>query len=170
MTTSKIFILHSSEVKPVLSSFIDPVNIPKKYGGELDYEFGQMPALDDAMKESVTWTNPNAPGFPKGPARWVRRPDGDWDMVAVGSVGGKERKEHIAVFKPGPAAGPPMAAVGAVPTAKVNGTTAVPAAEVVPVVVPVAEVTEKVNGTTAPPVEQLAQVTLAEPQMNGTSA
>lgn len=51
MTTSKIFILSSSEVKPTLTSFMDPSSFPKKYGGELDWEWGDMPAFDKPTKE-----------------------------------------------------------------------------------------------------------------------
>ncbi|KAJ8103719.1 hypothetical protein POJ06DRAFT_242662 [Lipomyces tetrasporus] len=38
-----------------LESFIDPANLPNKYGGELDFEFGQMPVLDPAVKNALTW-------------------------------------------------------------------------------------------------------------------
>ncbi|KAI9761642.1 MAG: hypothetical protein M4579_000876 [Chaenotheca gracillima] len=116
ITTSKIFILSAHEVKPTLTKFIDLANIPKKYGGELEYEFGMMPVLDAAAQDSLTWsTSGEANGdsghkqktFPIGPMRWVDQDiteangDGEKagqqkDLIAMGSVQGKERRQKIA--------------------------------------------------------------------------
>ncbi|KAM5448749.1 hypothetical protein MaudCBS49596_005256 [Microsporum audouinii] len=49
-TTSKIFILTAAEVQPTLSSFIDAKNIPKRYGGELEWDWGDMPNLDEPAR------------------------------------------------------------------------------------------------------------------------
>ncbi|TQS32408.1 hypothetical protein Golomagni_07274, partial [Golovinomyces magnicellulatus] len=69
ITVSKIFVLGSHEVKPVLESFIEPKNIPKKYGGELDFEFGSLPISDPAWEGSVQWDNGHT-SFPSGPLLW----------------------------------------------------------------------------------------------------
>ena len=52
-TTSKIFILSAAEVKPTLSAFMHPSSIPKQYGGDLDWKWGDMPALDDEARALV---------------------------------------------------------------------------------------------------------------------
>ncbi len=55
ITTSKIFILSNHDLLPTLESFIDPANIPKKYGGQLDYTCGDNPVLDPAMAKVLTF-------------------------------------------------------------------------------------------------------------------
>ncbi|PKY06322.1 CRAL/TRIO domain-containing protein [Aspergillus campestris IBT 28561] len=52
-TTSKIFILSAAEVKPTLSAFMHPSSIPKQYGGDLEWKWGDMPALDDDARALV---------------------------------------------------------------------------------------------------------------------
>ncbi|KAG8168040.1 hypothetical protein KVR01_003729 [Diaporthe batatas] len=96
VTVSKIFILGHHEVLPVLSSYIDPANIPRKYGGTLDFAWGDMPNLDPVIRDAADWEGDAAakasPAFPKGPAYW-RPIDGGrrLECVAVGSVDKKER-------------------------------------------------------------------------------
>jgi len=80
-------------MQSTLRKFIDPANIPKKFGGELDYEFGGMPVLDPALKDFVTWEG-SYTDFPHGPVFWHDR--GDYiELEAVGSVDRKERREMI---------------------------------------------------------------------------
>jgi len=69
ITTSKIFIISHADVKRTLESFIDPVNIPEKYGGELEFVFGDMPVSDPALESFVSWKG-KEPGFPAGPLYW----------------------------------------------------------------------------------------------------
>jgi len=95
ITVSKIFILSASEVKSTLEEFIEPRNIPKLYGGELDFEFFARPNLDPKIKEAVTWENGHTE-FPEGPAYWVPVDGGRrLACVAVGSKDGKERRETV---------------------------------------------------------------------------
>jgi hypothetical protein len=76
-----------------LRSFIDPANIPKKYGGELEFEFGDMPVLDPALKDVLTWKGTHTE-FPHGPMFW--RDKGDHiELEVVGSVDGVERREIV---------------------------------------------------------------------------
>jgi len=110
ITVSKIFILSHDKVTSTLSSYIDPANIPKMYGGELEFNFGMMPIPDKAIKERVTWTSATGDTqsvggeevqtFPIGPLKWVKHESGDKVALAVGSVEGKERKENIALLHP----------------------------------------------------------------------
>ncbi|PGH19672.1 hypothetical protein AJ80_03827 [Polytolypa hystricis UAMH7299] len=106
VTTSKIFILSASEVKPTLSSFMDPTCFPKQYGGELEWEWGNQPSLDAPAKElagvldcvgergDADYTTGERNGYVKGPVVW----HGD-RMEILGSVDGKERRRTIEVPK-----------------------------------------------------------------------
>jgi hypothetical protein len=99
ITVSKIFILSSSNVKSTLEKYIDPANIPKKYGGELDFEFGMMPVPEPSIEQSIIWENPATQNghktFPIGPIRWIEE-DGEVKAIAVGSEDGKPRRVTVA--------------------------------------------------------------------------
>ena len=95
ITVSKIFILGSHEVKSTLESFIEPKNIPKKYGGELDYKFGELGVPDPAWEGVVTWENGHS-SFPSGPLLWEDSEDGkSMSCFGLGSVDGKPRHEKL---------------------------------------------------------------------------
>lgn len=102
ITTSKIFILGANDVKPTLSAFIDVANIPKKYGGELDFECGMLPVLDPAVLRVLTLSSPDkasaAPMFFAAPVRWVDGSDGDLIALGVGSIDGEPRRETLATL------------------------------------------------------------------------
>jgi len=104
ITTSKIFILNEEKAYRTLSTFIEPSNIPKKYGGTLEYEFGMRPVLDPAEEQHIVWTSPDPipsnQKWPTGPVKWIPQKDGTLLAMAVGSVDGKERREVIATFHP----------------------------------------------------------------------
>ncbi|KAI1983429.1 hypothetical protein LOZ53_005858 [Ophidiomyces ophidiicola] len=116
VTTSKIYILSASEVKTTLTMFMEPSSIPKRFGGELDWEWEDMPNLDEPARELVgTLENlgPTADGeltttnieketskteeerkknFTKGPIAWVK------DRIEIfGSIGGKTRRKTVHV-------------------------------------------------------------------------
>ncbi|EMR86928.1 hypothetical protein ACHAPC_004654 [Botrytis cinerea] len=98
ITTSKIFIISQNDVKSTLEAFIEPRNIPKKYGGELDFEFGDMPTLDPALEAVTTWNNSGS--FPAGPMYWVNTKDRESiQAIAVGSSEKKERREEVCTVK-----------------------------------------------------------------------
>lgn len=98
VTTSKIFILSSAEVLPTLSSFMDPTTIPKQYGGQLDWQWGDMPNLDDEARKLVGGleTPPaegeTKPNFIKGPVLFK----GD-HVEILGKVNGESRKHSVPV-------------------------------------------------------------------------
>lgn len=94
ITTSKIFILSAAEMKETLESFIEPENIPTKYGGTLDFKWGDLPKFDHkAMDEVTTWRN-GYTDFPEGPMFWHDKGD-HIELEAVGSVDGKQRNEIV---------------------------------------------------------------------------
>ncbi|KAF2177878.1 CRAL/TRIO domain-containing protein [Zopfia rhizophila CBS 207.26] len=99
ITVSKIFILSPSNIFPTLSQYIDPDNIPKKYGGNLDFEFGMMPVLEPAIDAALTWESPADQNgkftWPIGPIKWEESHDGSVKAVAVGSEKGEPRRRTV---------------------------------------------------------------------------
>lgn len=95
MTVSKIFILGKNEVLPTLMNFMESSSIPKKYGGKLDWAWGDMPDLDDEIREALE--RDGNKGWVKGPALWLNN-----ERVVVGSENGKARRsdKEIAEKKP----------------------------------------------------------------------
>ena len=76
-------------------------DIPKKYGGTLNYEFGNLPNLDPKIKKHMSIESAgNAPTFlVASPIRWVNEgEDGEMIALSVGNLDGKQRKERIAVL------------------------------------------------------------------------
>ncbi|KAL9066009.1 MAG: hypothetical protein Q9161_007860 [Pseudevernia consocians] len=101
ITTSKIFILSHHQVLPTLKSFIDIANIPKKYGGELDFECGKMPVLDQQVRDclSISGGPDTERLFLSAPVRWIDAgEDGEMTALGVGSIDGKQRKETVATL------------------------------------------------------------------------
>lgn len=95
ITVSKIFVLSPNEVKPTLESFIDPKNIPKKYGGELDFKFGDLPVPDPAWEGIVSWEN-GYTSFPGGPLIWEEIDDGQkMACIALGTKDGQNLHERV---------------------------------------------------------------------------
>ena len=84
-------------MKKTLESFIDPKNIPKKYGGELEFKFGDKPVLDPQLERVLKWEG-ERDDFPKGPMFWVNKGEkngNEMEAIAVGSVGKVERNEKV---------------------------------------------------------------------------
>ncbi|KAH7182540.1 CRAL-TRIO domain-containing protein [Fusarium flagelliforme] len=94
ITVSKIFILGSHEVKSVLEQYVEPKNIPKKYGGQLDYSFGQLGNPDPNWEGVVVFENGHTT-FPSGPLLWEEEGNDRLVCVAKGSKDGKVRNERI---------------------------------------------------------------------------
>ncbi|KAJ4390931.1 hypothetical protein N0V93_004530 [Gnomoniopsis smithogilvyi] len=96
VTVSKIFILSPPEVLPTLKSFIAIENIPKKYGGELDFNWNDQPKLDATITKTVEWAGGHNAEFPTGPLYWMPIDGGKrLQCVARGTVGGKERRDVV---------------------------------------------------------------------------
>ncbi|KAJ5995070.1 hypothetical protein N7481_002047 [Penicillium waksmanii] len=98
VTTSKIFILSAAEVKPTLTAFMEPSSIPKQYGGELEWKWGEMPHLDEPAQELLKGLEQEPAegntrrGLLKGPVLFKG------DVVEVlGTEDGKDRRATIPV-------------------------------------------------------------------------
>ena len=100
ITVSKIFILSASTLTSTLEEYIDSENIPKKYGGRLDYEYGMLPVLEPAIDNVLQWENPEIQHgqktMPSGPIKWEKAPDGGLSAVAVGCEQGVPRNKTVA--------------------------------------------------------------------------
>ena len=101
VTASKLMILKEDEVLPTLSSHIDIANIPKRYGGEHNYEHGMQPDLDPAFKEIIDWLEPCNGSSPAGPMKLVSSSSGARLAVATGSVNGTQRTLVAGIVHPG---------------------------------------------------------------------
>lgn len=93
-TTRKIFVLQTSQATATLTQFIELENLPKRFGGKLDWEMGMHPIPDVETKGMVgrlgeTWI--------EGPIRYISRPEGDV-LMAVGSEDGNLRREVLVEF------------------------------------------------------------------------
>lgn len=99
ITVSKIFILSQANLLPTLKQYIDIDNIPKKYGGNLDFEWGQMPNLDPVIEAAIKWENPVVQNgkntFPIGPIAWENGENGALKAVAVGHENGQARRRTV---------------------------------------------------------------------------
>jgi len=84
VTVSKIFILSKHEVKPTLSKYMETRDFPKRYGGDLDWEWGDLPHLDDETRAAVE--KDGNKGWVRGPCQWL-----DGKRLVVGSEKGKLR-------------------------------------------------------------------------------
>jgi hypothetical protein len=99
VTVSKIFILGPADVLPVLASFIDMKNIPKAYGGELEWDFFDEPRWDDPEYERIITFQNGYTSFPEGPMYLRPKEDGlTIELLAVGSKDQKQRKEVFATI------------------------------------------------------------------------
>jgi len=85
-------------MKATLEQFIDPVNIPKKYGGQLEFQFGDYPVIDPAIEKVVQWEG-DFTRFPLGPKYWVHGNSEHMEAIAVGTVDEKERRVVVCTLK-----------------------------------------------------------------------
>ncbi|KAK3715534.1 hypothetical protein LTR37_007022 [Vermiconidia calcicola] len=110
ITVSKIFILSPKDMASTLSKYVDRDNFPKKYGGNLDWKFGDMPNLEPAIVNSMRWKEDiqlnGHRTLPIGPIRWEYDENGDLMAMAVGTENGKPRRRVIAGLHPEPTVAP----------------------------------------------------------------
>ncbi|KAI1461833.1 CRAL/TRIO domain-containing protein [Annulohypoxylon moriforme] len=119
ITVSKIFILSDHDVLPVLTSFMDIKDIPKHYGGELEWDFFDEPAWDDEIKRICQWEN-GYTTFPSGPMYWRPIDDGKRvECLAVGSKGETDRRERVCTITK---AYPPKSAADTLASVEVSQT------------------------------------------------
>ena len=95
-TTKKICVLSASEATEKLMEFIAPEDLPKRFGGTLDWTYLMHPNLDAEIKAVIgklsnKWVD--------GPLRYVQKPEGDI-VMAVGSRNGVSRRDALAHIPP----------------------------------------------------------------------
>nr|POE96905.1 sec14 cytosolic factor [Quercus suber] len=104
ITVSKIFILSDKEMGPTLAKFIDMDNVPKKYGGNLDWKFGDLPFLEPAIADALSWKEAVKENghrtLPKGPIKWQYAENGNLTATAIGTQNGVARNQVIATLQP----------------------------------------------------------------------
>ena len=64
-TRRKVHVL-GKDPGPALRTLIDPKDLPKPYGGELDWQYEDDPRLDDAAAKAL-----GEAGMPRGPCMFV---------------------------------------------------------------------------------------------------
>ncbi|OAA59964.1 Cellular retinaldehyde-binding protein [Cordyceps fumosorosea ARSEF 2679] len=69
VTVSKIRIVSRDEVLPALEEVADGGSIPKMYGGDLDWTFGDAPVIDPYLKDVISWDGEQS-SFPLAPLVW----------------------------------------------------------------------------------------------------
>ncbi|OAP56695.1 hypothetical protein AYL99_08807 [Fonsecaea erecta] len=92
VTVSKIFILSKNDVKPTLAKFMEPKDFPKRYGGDLNWDWGDLPHLDDETRTALE--RDGNKGWVRGPCLWL-----DGQRVPVGSEKGKLRRPNLDIEK-----------------------------------------------------------------------
>ncbi|RXK38680.1 hypothetical protein M231_03990 [Tremella mesenterica] len=102
IVVAKMHICGPNDVLSTLSEYIDPQHIPVKYGGQLQWSFGDLPSLDPVMLEHLQWAEgaeraKEGRSWPIGPVKWDVAEDGRMVAVAVGTKDGKGRKERVVV-------------------------------------------------------------------------
>ncbi|KAF2859533.1 CRAL/TRIO domain-containing protein, partial [Piedraia hortae CBS 480.64] len=100
ITVAKFSILSQKNLREQLEEHIHIDNIPVKYGGKLEWNFGDMPYLDPNIVQSMTWnedtTEKGHRTLPKGPIKWQYDQDGSMVATAIGTVTGRPRASVIA--------------------------------------------------------------------------
>lgn len=78
---------------------MDVSSIPKKYGGDLDFECGMMPSIDPDLRKCLEIKDAKLEElFLTGPTRWVDSEEGEMIALSVGSIDGKPHKEAVATM------------------------------------------------------------------------
>ncbi|KAF3928604.1 hypothetical protein AA313_de0203717 [Arthrobotrys entomopaga] len=89
-TVSKIYFLNSDNIAATLKEHIDVENIPKKYGGNLDWKFGDAPNLDSELRGMLKNAGCSDVPFTPGSLRW-KEVNGYHQVSVTGTEGGKRR-------------------------------------------------------------------------------
>ena len=94
-TTRKMLVLSKNEGAGVLRQELGLANVPKRFGGDLDWEFGSFPNLSpDAESLNEHLVN----NWVEGPLRFIDEPGGRLRIVAVGSKDGQLRRKELQVI------------------------------------------------------------------------
>lgn len=95
-TTRKILVVPHGQATAALTEFIEPNDLPVRFGGTLEWKFGDHPVPDTETAKAVGRL---ADRWVDGPIRYIPRPEGDV-LMAVGTQDGKMRRELLAEFHP----------------------------------------------------------------------
>ncbi|ORY21511.1 CRAL-TRIO domain-containing protein [Naematelia encephala] len=103
IVVSKIHVVAAADVYTTLAKYIAPADIPKKFGGQLDFKFGDMPNIDPAMARQLTWGDgatmvAGQHTVPIGPIRWEEGENGEMVALAVGCEQGQPRRKVVATL------------------------------------------------------------------------
>jgi hypothetical protein len=96
-TAEKVQIPTASEALATLTKYIDPENIPRRFGGNFDWSHGMPVDLDVGVRRALMWRGEQK--LPQGPIKWELDKSGGRTAVAVGSVDGTPRADKIAVLE-----------------------------------------------------------------------
>ncbi|KAF6239519.1 hypothetical protein HO173_002063 [Letharia columbiana] len=100
LTASKLMMLKEDEVLPILATYIDAANIPKKYEGEYGFEHGRQPDLGPAIDEIVDWLAPCSSSFTAGSMKLVFSSIEVRLAAAAGSIDGTQRTLLAGIVHP----------------------------------------------------------------------
>ncbi|EPS41027.1 hypothetical protein H072_5087 [Dactylellina haptotyla CBS 200.50] len=89
-TTSKIYFLTPDNITSTLQEHIDIEHIPQKYGGKLDWKFGDEPKLDDKLRSMLSSAGSTAVPFVPGSVRW-KDTEGKYQVEVLGTDEGRRR-------------------------------------------------------------------------------
>ncbi|KAL9624667.1 MAG: hypothetical protein Q9160_001021 [Pyrenula sp. 1 TL-2023] len=92
-TTSKIAVLSNAEMTSTLAQYIDLDDLPRRYGGHINWEFGDHPMFDNETEDILG--KPLAKSL-SGPVRLI---DGSQEIIAVGSENGNLRGNVLGRLK-----------------------------------------------------------------------
>ena len=80
--------MSEKEVAPTLIGDLGKENVPVRFGGSLEYEFGGFPCLDEKAKSFVKTADGT---WPQGPLRFISNENTD-QVIILGSENGKTRR------------------------------------------------------------------------------
>ncbi|KAK6360062.1 hypothetical protein TWF730_006216 [Orbilia blumenaviensis] len=89
-TASKIFFLAPENITSTLTEHIHLDNIPRKYGGNLDWKFGDAPNLDEELRGLLVDAGCHDIPFTSGPLRW-KDVEGTQTVLISGTKDGVKR-------------------------------------------------------------------------------
>jgi hypothetical protein len=98
-TASKLVVVGKHEVLPTLTQSMDPSSIPAQFGGELEFGHGDLPKIDEVVRETVEWPEGSERTVPAGPIKWTTDSEGRTTAVALGKVHGEARRQVVATLR-----------------------------------------------------------------------
>ncbi|KAJ6255893.1 hypothetical protein Dda_9352 [Drechslerella dactyloides] len=90
-TTSKIYFLTPENISSTLEEHMHRDDIPKKYGGNLDWQFGDAPILDAGLRQALQTAGCQDVPFPTGTIRFEETSTGGHRVAVLGTKDGKRR-------------------------------------------------------------------------------